>query len=69
MVSFRAKTTDRPVVEQEPMQEDIPASDFAEQDTFSFALVHRRVGSISRAARELINVISQQLMKNMQPST
>ncbi len=45
----------------------LPITDLPEE--FIFALVYRRVGSISRAARELINVISQQLMKNMQPST
>lgn len=45
----------------------LPITDVPEE--FIFALVYRRVGSISRAARSLINVISQQLMKNMQPST
>lgn len=34
-------------------------------ETFIFALVYRRVGSISRAARELINISSQQLMENV----
>ncbi len=38
----------------------LPISDLEEE--FIFALVYRRVGSISRAARELINVIVQQTM-------
>ncbi len=36
-------------------------------EEFIFALVYRRVGSISRAAREFISTISQQSMKNLQP--
>ncbi len=44
----------------------LPITDLPEE--FIFALVYRRVGSISRAARELINTISQQPMKNVQPS-
>jgi DNA-binding transcriptional LysR family regulator len=35
-------------------------------EDFIFALVYRRVGSISRAAREFSRIISQQSMKNMQ---
>jgi len=38
----------------------IPITDLEEE--FIFALVYRRVGSISRAAREFINVISQQII-------
>lgn len=41
----------------------LPITDVPEE--FIFALIYRRVGSISRAAREFINVISQQIMKNM----
>ena len=41
----------------------LPITDLPEE--FIFALVYRRVGSISRAARELINTISQQPMKNV----
>lgn len=41
----------------------LPITDVPEE--FIFALVYRRVGSISRAAREFINTISQQLMKNV----
>ena len=37
----------------------IPITDLEEE--FIFALVYRRVGSISRAAREFINAISQQI--------
>ncbi len=43
----------------------LPITDVPEE--FIFALVYRRVGSISRAARELINTISLQLTKNVQP--
>ncbi|GCE20583.1 LysR family transcriptional regulator [Dictyobacter kobayashii] len=42
----------------------LPITDLPEE--FIFALVYRRVGSISRAAREFINGISHQLMKNIQ---
>lgn len=42
----------------------LPITDLPEE--FIFALIYRRVGSISRAAREFINVISQHSMKNMQ---
>jgi len=45
----------------------LPITDLPEE--FIFALVYRRVGAISRAAREFINVISPQLMKNAQSST
>lgn len=45
----------------------LPITDVPEE--FIFALIYRRVGSISRAAREFINVISQRIMNNMQPST
>ncbi|HWZ18549.1 MAG TPA: LysR family transcriptional regulator [Ktedonobacteraceae bacterium] len=38
----------------------IPITDLEEE--FIFALVYRRVGSISRAAREFINAISQQIV-------
>ena len=38
----------------------IPITDLKEE--FIFALVYRRVGSISRAAREFINAISQQIV-------
>ena len=38
----------------------IPITDLEEE--FIFALVYRRVGSISRASREFINVISQQII-------
>jgi DNA-binding transcriptional LysR family regulator len=41
----------------------LPIIDLPEE--FIFALIYRRVGSISRAAREFINTISQQSMKNM----
>jgi DNA-binding transcriptional LysR family regulator len=44
----------------------LPIADLPEE--FIFALVYRRVGSISRAAREFINTLSQQSMKNVQPS-
>ncbi len=37
------------------------------EEEFIFALVYRRVGSISRAAREFISTISQQPMKTLQP--
>jgi len=40
----------------------LPITDVPE--AFIFALVYRRVGSISRAAREFINAISQQLVSN-----
>jgi DNA-binding transcriptional LysR family regulator len=40
----------------------LPITDVPE--TFIFALVYRRVGSISRAARAFINVISEQSTKN-----
>lgn len=42
----------------------LPIVDLPEE--FIFALVYRRVGSISRAAREFINALSQQPMKNVQ---
>jgi DNA-binding transcriptional LysR family regulator len=42
----------------------LPIADLPEE--FIFALVYRRVGSISRAAREFINALSQQPMKNVQ---
>ncbi len=44
----------------------LPISDIPEE--FIFALVYHRIGSISRAAREFINAISQELMKNSQTS-
>ena len=37
----------------------IPITDLEEE--FIFALVYRRVGAISRAAREFINAFSQQI--------
>ncbi len=37
------------------------------EEEFIFALVYRRVGSISRAAREFINTIAQQPVKTLQP--
>ena len=37
------------------------------EEEFIFALVYRRVGSISRAAREFISTIAQQTMKTLQP--
>jgi DNA-binding transcriptional LysR family regulator len=43
----------------------LPITDLTEE--FIFALVYRRVGSISRAAREFISTISQQTMKTLQP--
>ncbi|HEX9132253.1 MAG TPA: LysR family transcriptional regulator substrate-binding protein, partial [Ktedonobacteraceae bacterium] len=43
----------------------LPISDLTEE--FIFALVYRRTGPISRAAREFISAISQQLMKTLQP--
>jgi DNA-binding transcriptional LysR family regulator len=42
----------------------LPITDVAEE--FIFALVYRRVGAISRAAREFINTISQQPMQDVQ---
>jgi DNA-binding transcriptional LysR family regulator len=45
----------------------LPITDLPEE--FIFALVYRRVGAISRAAREFINAISQQLMQKSQPSS
>jgi DNA-binding transcriptional LysR family regulator len=36
-------------------------------EEFIFALVYRRIGSISRAAREFISAIAQQPMKTLQP--
>jgi len=42
----------------------LPIADVAEE--FIFALVYRRVGPISRAAREFINSISQQPMQDVQ---
>jgi DNA-binding transcriptional LysR family regulator len=41
----------------------LPITDLTEE--FIFALVYRRVGSISRAARQFISAISQQSMKNL----
>lgn len=43
----------------------LPITDLTEE--FIFALVYRRVGSISRAAREFISTIAQQTMKTLQP--
>ena len=43
----------------------LPITDLTEE--FIFALVYRRIGSISRAAREFISAISQQPMKTLQP--
>ena len=43
----------------------LPIADLEEE--FIFALVYRRVGSISRAAREFISTIAQQPMKIVQP--
>ncbi len=43
----------------------LPITDLTEE--FIFALIYRRVGSISRAARELISTIAQQSMKTLQP--
>jgi DNA-binding transcriptional LysR family regulator len=45
----------------------LPITDIPEE--FIFALVYRRIGSISRAAREFINTISQQPIKNGPPWT
>ena len=43
----------------------LPITDLTEE--FIFALVYRRVGPISRAAREFISAISQQPMKTLLP--
>lgn len=43
----------------------LPITDLPEE--FIFALVYRRVGPLSRAAREFINTIAQQTTKNAQP--
>jgi DNA-binding transcriptional LysR family regulator len=43
----------------------LPITDLPEE--FIFALVYRRTGSISRAAREFINTIAQQSKETLQP--
>jgi DNA-binding transcriptional LysR family regulator len=43
----------------------LPISDLPEE--FIFALIYRRIGSISRAAREFINTIAQQSKETLQP--